>query len=142
MKKLIAFAAATALGASIAACSEPTGEDTADLAPETVSADLSPDDNAAGDGAAPELANVQAALDTACPTLRARVSNATCVADELGTEFSCTYAFAQDPEGTERTMTLAQNDAAWAIVDEPDFCGALERANLQADMTTDAEAAE
>ncbi|MBD2841301.1 hypothetical protein [Erythrobacter rubeus] len=142
MNKLVAFAAATALGVSLAACSEPTGEDTADLAPEAVSADLSPDDNPVGDGGAPELENVQAALDQQCPTLRARVGNASCVANELGSEFTCDYAFAQDPAGTERSLTIAQNGASWELVEEPDFCGSLERANLQADMATDAETAE
>jgi hypothetical protein len=122
--------------AALSACSEPTGEDTADLAPEAASADVSGVE-AAGDGAAPELANVQAAIDRECPTLRARVASAMCEAQELGATFTCTYAFAQDPEGTERSVTLAQDGEAWMLSDEPEFCTAMDRANLQADMDTE-----
>ena len=131
MKKL-AIVAALAL---VSACSDPGGEDTADMAPDATTADLSPDDNPAGDGGAPELANVQAAIDRECPTLRARVGNAMCAADGVSGDFTCSYAFAQDPQGTERELTLTPNGPAWALGgEEPEFCGSLDRANLQADM--------
>ena len=131
MNKLSAITASTVLAATLAlaACNEPDG-DTADLAPDAATADLGLDEPA-GDGGAPEMANVQAAIDEECPALRARVSSATCVAGGLALdEFECDYSFAQDPEGSERTLTLtrAGTDAAWDLVDEPDFCGSLDRA--------------
>jgi len=139
MNKLIVLAALPAL--ALAACNEPDG-DTADLAPDAATGELGPDEPV-GDGGAPELANVQAAIDEACPALRARVSTATCEVEGLALEsFECDYAFAQDPEGTERTVTLARpsEDVAWTVDEEPDFCGALDRANIVADMpAADAE---
>lgn len=137
MKKL-AILPALAL---LAACGSPEGEDTADMTSDAVTADVGTD-AAAGDGAAPELANVQDAIDDECESLRARVASATCTADELGTSFSCEYAFAQDPEGTEREVTLVEAGEAWQLEEEPDFCGALQRANIQADMEPESGAAE
>jgi hypothetical protein len=115
-----------------AACAEPEGEDTADMTPDAVTGELSPETDAAGDGAAPELANVQQAFDEKCESLRARVETATCVADGLGQAFTCEYSFAQDPEGTQREVVLVPEGDAWMIQDEPDFCGAIDRANMQA----------
>ncbi|MGB3808308.1 MAG: hypothetical protein WA936_13990 [Erythrobacter sp.] len=142
MNKLILLAAIPAL--SLAACSEPEG-DTANLGSDATTGELGPDEPA-GDGGAPELVNVQAAIDEACPALRARVSTAACEVEGLALEtFECEYSFAQDPDGSERTLTLTRpsDDVAWMIEEEPDFCGSLERANAlsgePADVSVDTQ---
>jgi len=138
MKNLAILALAAPL--ALAACNEPDG-DTANLGSDAVTADLSPDE-AAGDGGAPEMANVQAAIDEECPALRARVSMATCLSQGIGgEEFECDYSFAQDPEGSERTLTLTRSgdDADWDLMAEPDFCGPLDRAAEMASEPADAD---
>ncbi len=137
MNKLIALITIPAL--TLAACNEPDG-DTADMAPDAVSGDLNPNDSVAGDGGAPELANVQAAIDEECPTLRAVVSSAVCEAQGLDLDtFECSYSFAQDPEGSERTLMLTRGDDGidWDLEQEPDFCGSLDRAAMVADEPAD-----
>ena len=119
MKKLIALAAATALSAGLGACSEPTGEDTADLAPDTVAADITPDDIVEGEDGAPGMVTLQLALDEACPSLGTQISSATCVAEELGGSFACDYAFVGDEEGVERSLTMTQAGDGWTIDSEP-----------------------
>lgn len=122
---------------ALVACGSPEGDDTADMAPDAVSADVSNEgDDVAGAGGAPELVNVQAAIEEECPTVRAVVAEAACEATGIAQPFECSYSFAQDPEGTERTLTLARGEDGpdWDLQSEPDFCSALDRANMMADQ--------
>ncbi|WP_296720437.1 hypothetical protein [Erythrobacter sp.] len=130
MKKLIALT----LVATLAACGNPSGEDTADLAPDAVEADVSGGDIVGDSSDAPDMATVQLALEEACPTLRNTIRTSTCLAQNLGASFACEFAFETDPEGTERSLTIEQLGEGWTVEQEPRFCESLERANALADQ--------
>jgi hypothetical protein len=133
MKKLIALS----LIASLAACSEPDGSETADLAPDAVSGDVTNDDIIGDGDSAPDMETVSAALGEACPTLRNTVSMSMCRANGLGQSFTCDFAFESDPEGTERELTIAQEGDGWTVESEPEFCDSLDRAAAMADEPAD-----
>lgn len=101
--------------ALLAACdAEPDADDAAVAIPA--------EELPAGDGGAPEMANVQAALDEACVE-RYDVVTAQCAAIGLGEEFECEYkAEPADPEDASRTITLVQDGLDWKAAEAPDYC--------------------
>ena len=138
MKKLTALALTATLTLALGACSDPGGEDTADMAPDAVEADVSAEGMVGDASEIPDVATVQAALGEACPTLRNNVSATMCEADDLGQSMTCTFAFETDPAGAERSLTLAQANGSWTVESEPEFCDSLDRAAAMADEPADA----
>jgi hypothetical protein len=134
MKKLVALS----LIASLAACSEPDGSDTADLAPDQLEADVTAEGVIGDSSEAPDMATVQLALDEACPTLRSQLRSSMCEAVDLGASFTCEFAFEGDPEGTERSLSISQVGDGWTGADDPRFCDSLARADAMAAEAADA----
>jgi len=137
--KSAALFAASALIAGLVACAEPDGADTADMAPDSTTADVTADGVVGNSDTAPDMTTVQLALEEACPTMgpQLRLSAASCETDELGSSADCTFAFIGDPADLERRIDLSQAVEGWRIDAEPAFCSSLERADAMADEPAD-----
>ncbi len=133
MNKLIATAAASALSLTIAACAAPAEEEDGIDAEEVATVNTATDDSIGNAGEAPDMETVRMAIDEACPGFGTNLRSSMCQAANLGQSFTCEFALESDPANTTRELSISQDDAAWTVAEEPEFCSSLERANAMAD---------
>lgn len=142
MKSAALIIAASALSLGLAACAEPEGGDTADMAPDATTADVTAEGVVGDSDDAPDMATVQLALEEACPTMvgpALQLDQVTCEADNLTSTADCSFAFVGDPADLERRVGLTQAGEGWRIDAEPAFCSSLERADAMAEEPEQAD---